>query len=493
MDILSELRSFGLNLEPREWQRQALDCYLREVPKNFLACVCPGAGKTIFAALVSHALLRLAIVRQIVIVVHSDHLRSQWIEEFAKLHLRLNTEIKRAGSDGYIEKDGFVLTYQQLASPGMAEMVHRVVQGRHRTLVILEECHHMAESRSWGDAVQIAMRQVWKRLLLSGTPFRHDDAPIPYVRYRDRIGQSDFTYGYDDALKAGIVAPIYFPSYGGLTRWRMGEQEFSAAFGTSLSETAAAQQLNTAISNASWIKTVLQDAHDRLLDLRSFHPEAGGLVIAKNQSHARWIAEILTEIAEVPPVLVISDIETSQAAIAQFRTSHDPWIVAVKMISEGVDIPRLRVGVFATNVRTELFFRQVVGRLIRVQDGLNDQSAYLYVPQHPILLRYAREIAKERRHVLLISPPAETQRMNGVAAQWLLPLSAEAIAGLTLLPGGEFSAQELEIAQQVRDRAKLSHLSLETVAQLLRAQHQLANKQFTTFNEGIKHCDQFTD
>ena len=385
MTIDFDLDSLGLNLKPHEWQRHAIDCYLSQVPKNFLACVCPGAGKTVFAAFVTHALLRLAFVRQVVVVVHSDHLRSQWIEEFGKLHLILDTEVKRAGSQGFLEKDGFVLTYQQLSAPGMAERVHRVVQGDRRTLVILEECHHMAESKSWGDAVRVAMRQVWKRLLLSGTPFRHDEAAIPYVKYRDRIGQADFTYGYDEALSAGIVAPIYFPSYGGSTRWRMGEQEFSATFEDTLSKTAAAHQLNTAIVNENWIKTVLQDAHDRLQNLRCFHAAAGGLVIAKDQAHARWIAEVLTQIVGVSPVLVISDIEASQAAIGAFRTSHDPWMVAVKMVSEGVDIPRLRVGVYATNTRTELFFRQVVGRLIRVFGGLDDQSAYLYVPQHPPL------------------------------------------------------------------------------------------------------------
>ncbi|MGG6263225.1 DEAD/DEAH box helicase [Leptolyngbya sp. AN03gr2] len=475
MDIFSELKDLGLNHEPREWQRLALDLYLREIPKNFLTCVCPGAGKTIFAALVSHALLKLGIVRQVVIVVHSDHLRAQWIEEFGKLNLILDTTIQRAGSKGQIEKDGFVVTYQQLMTPGMAEAVHRVVQGHRRTLVVLEECHHLAESRSWGDAVRIAMRDVHKRLLLSGTPFRHDDAPIPYVRYHNRTGQADFTYGYDEALKAGIVAPIYFPSYGGSTRWQMGEQEFSATFGESLNQTAAAQQLNAAIGSEDWIRTILQDAHDRLQELRQFQTDAGALVIAKDQAHARWIAEILAEIVGVPPVLVISEIETSQSAIAQFRTSRDPWMVAVRMVTEGVDIPRLRIGIFATNVRTELFFRQVVGRLIRVLDGLNDQSSYLYLPQHPMLLRYAREIAKDRRHVLPNVASVATQRTPGVATQWLLPLSAEAIAGLTLLPGGEFSTQELALAQQVRDLAKLSHLSLETVAQLLRAQQQLTN------------------
>jgi len=77
------------------------------------------------------------------------------------------------------------------------------------------------------------------------------------------------------------------------------------------------------------------------------------------------------------------------------------------MVSEGVDIPRLRVGVYATAARTELFFRQVVGRFIRTTPGPRRQMSYLLMPADPRLKALAHEIELERRHALDLSPDAE--------------------------------------------------------------------------------------
>jgi superfamily II DNA or RNA helicase len=75
------------------------------------------------------------------------------------------------------------------------------------------------------------------------------------------------------------------------------------------------------------------------------------------------------------------------------------------MVSEGVDIPRLRVGVYASTVVTELFFRQAVGRFVRWTRGLASQKAYVYLPDDPRLRQHAFQIAEARRHVL--RPPAD--------------------------------------------------------------------------------------
>lgn len=451
----------------RSWQLQAQQHYFALRQKNFLADICPGSGKTIFGCSVALGLLEQCQVKQIVVVVHTDHLRWQWIQEAEKLQLRLTTSVERTTNH-----DGFVLTYQQLANPSFAASVHRVVQGDRRTLVLFDEIHHVSDSRAWGDGIQVAFRKAWLRLMLSGTPFRQDEARIPYIRYVGGVGQSDFSYGYGEALQDGIVAPVFFPTFGGSTTWKMGDREFAAKFGDRLNQIDAVRQLNTAISDRTWLAAVLQDASQRLMELRRYHASAGGLAIAKDQDHARQISRLLKGILGESPVLVMSDVEESQALIAQFKESDAPWIVAVRMVSEGVDIPRLRVGVYATNVRTELFFRQVVGRLIRLCPGSEDQSVYLYVPQHPILQEHARNIARDRQHVLKTKTYSHNHGWTE-PVHHLTPVSANAIAGGILLPGGEFSEAELLHAQQVRQASGLTHLSVESVARILRAQATL--------------------
>ena len=141
----------------------------------------------------------------------------------------------------------------------------------------------------------------------------------------------------------------------------------SADFDLVLPAAESARRLRTALSpDGEWMGEVLRDGDARLSEVRADgHPDAGGLVIASDQEHARAIAARLGSISGEQPELVMSDEPGASRRIADFAASDRRWLVSVLMVSEGVDIPRLRVGVYATAARTELFFRQVVGRFIR--------------------------------------------------------------------------------------------------------------------------------
>jgi hypothetical protein len=149
-----------------------------------------------------------------------------------------------------------------------------------------------------------------------------------------------------------------------------------------------------------WLPTVLLQANERLTMLRRTQPDAGGLVIASDQDHAHGIVELLRYRCGVRAAVAVSDDPRSSIRIARFAASAEPWIVAVRMISEGVDIPRLRIGVFATTTTTELFFRQAVGRFVRWTRGVPRQKAYLFIPDDPRLRTWAAQIAVARRHSL---------------------------------------------------------------------------------------------
>src|SRR5690606_11259628 len=142
----------------------------------------------------------------------------------------------------------------------------------------------------------------------------------------------------------------------------------------------------TALSlEGEWLPTVLRSAVERLSRLRSTQPDAGGLVIAADQDHARGIAAILADRFDQRATVVTSDDPDASSGIQRFATSDQPWLVAVRMVSEGVDIPRLRVGVYATTTTTELFFRQAVRRFVRWTPGIKDQKSYLFIPDDPRL------------------------------------------------------------------------------------------------------------
>ncbi|CAN5919409.1 DEAD/DEAH box helicase [soil metagenome] len=382
----------------RPWQARALDQFVGS-GVDFLAVATPGAGKTTFALAAALSDLASSPRRRVVVVAPTAHLKTQWAEAAARFDLHLDPAWST--SDGALPADmhGVVVTYQQVAMSAVA--LARLSTG---AFAILDEIHHAGDERSWGDGLQVAFSQAGRRLALSGTPFRSDTNAIPFVHYDGDIAEPDFEYGYGEALADGkVVRPVFFPRTDGRMEW-MGADGVaqSATFADRLDATGSSQRLRTALSlHGEWLPAVLDAAQDRLRKIRGGQqPDAGGLVIATDQEHARGIAALLRDRYGVDPVVATSEDADASARISRFATGTAPWLVAVRMVSEGVDIPRLRVGVYATTTTTELFFRQAVGRFVRWRTGLRRQQAYLFLPDDYRLRRWAVQIAEQRRHNL---------------------------------------------------------------------------------------------
>ena len=383
----------------RAWQRDALDLYTRTQPRDFLAVATPGAGKTTFALTVAADLMHRGDVERVVVVTPTDHLKTQWALAAAGAGIRLEPALDGALAPGF---DGYAVTYAGLA---VNPNGHRVRIDARRTLVILDEVHHAGDALSWGDAVQEACEGAARRLALTGTPFRSDSNPIPFVTYAPqpdgtRQSVADFTYGYGRALRDGVVRPVLFMAYSGQMHWRTrAGDEVAARLGEPLTKDATAQALRTALDpEGAWMPTVLRGAHRRLLEVRRDIPDAGGLVIATDQDSARAYARLLTEITGETPTVVLSDESGASARIAEYSASMSPWLVAVRMVSEGVDIPRLAVGVYATTTATPLFFAQAVGRFVRARR--RGETASIFLPSVAGLLGLAADLEAQRDHVV---------------------------------------------------------------------------------------------
>ena len=383
----------------RRWQKAALDAFRSRHGPDFLAVATPGAGKTTFALAAVRQHLADHPRRRLVVVAPTQHLKGQWADAAEALDLHL--EPSWTSADGRLPADvhGMVTTYQQVA--GSAADVARIARD---AFVVLDEAHHSGEERAWGDATRAAFGAAAVRLSLSGTPFRSDTRAIPFVRYDDDgLAQPDVEYGYADAMRdGGVVRPVHFPRTDGDMEWVASDGTLArATFQDALDAVAASQRLRTALSvDGEWLPAVLARAHRMLGEVRDGHPAAGGVVIAMDQDHARGIAAIMRRRLGVTPVVAVSEDPGASARIAAFAHGTEPWIVAVRMLSEGVDIPRLRVGVFATTTTTELFFRQAVGRLVRWTRGLGAQPSHMFIPDDPRLRAHALAIAEQRRHSL---------------------------------------------------------------------------------------------
>ncbi len=397
-----ERAAWGTAPSLRAWQSAALQDYLTRNPRDFLAVATPGAGKTTFALTVAAELIGRRVVDRIVIVAPTEHLKLQWAEAAARAGIPVDPTYS-AGA-GKISSDyvGVAVTY---AGVGVNPLAMRIRTERFRTLVILDEVHHAGDSLSWGEGVREAFEPAARRLALTGTPFRSDVNPIPFVTYapgEDGVPTSvaDYTYGYAEALADHVVRPVLFLAYSGQMSWRTrAGDEVAASLGEPLTKDTTSQALRTALDpSGSWIPSVLAAADKRLSEVRRHVPDAGGLVIATDQDSARAYAKLLKQITGESATVVLSDEKAASKKISAFSADESRWMVAVRMVSEGVDVPRLAVGVWATTTSTPLFFAQAVGRFVRART--RGEIASVFLPSVPGLLTYAAELEVQRDHVL---------------------------------------------------------------------------------------------
>jgi superfamily II DNA or RNA helicase len=394
--------AWGTATKLRAWQSAALEQYFAENPKDFLAVATPGAGKTTFALTVAAELLSRRVVDRVTVVAPTEHLKTQWADAAARAGIPIDPTY--SGKKGKTSKDyvGVAVTYAGVATNPLA---HRIRTERFKTLVILDEVHHAGDALSWGEAVREAFDPAARRLALTGTPFRSDINPIPFVTYApDDDGTpksaADFTYGYAHALADHVVRPVLFMAYSGEMQWRTrAGDEIAARLGEPLTKDLTAQALRTALDpGGSWMPSVLAAADRRLSEVRRHVPDAGGLVIASDQDSARAYAALLATVSGEKPALVLSDEKAASKRIAKFAEDDSRWMVAVRMVSEGVDVPRLAVGVYATTTSTPLFFAQAVGRFVRARK--RGETASVFLPSVPNLLGFASEMEVQRDHVL---------------------------------------------------------------------------------------------
>lgn len=378
----------------RQWQAdcigQALGQY-RSGRSHFLCLATPGAGKTRMAATLARRLLEQDLADLVVCLAPSVIVANDFRVELA-------TETGER-FDGLLGSRGHALTYQAML--GLSDDFWALFK-RHRVFVIFDEIHHcaghtLANANAWGaQIIDRIQGQAAYTLALTGTPWRSDCVPIVLARYCAEQAQihCDYQYGLAQAIREGVCRTprLSLIDNDRITLKSDHATQRYGSFRELLAESQCSyQQL---LENEALILYMLRQANRRLNELRRSTPEAGGLIVAASVVHARAIAALLDrEFGETAAIATYREIDPLET-IRTFKENREKWIISVGMISEGTNVPRLRVCCHLTRVKTELYFRQVLGRILRA-NGTVGEEGYFYMPAEPTLVDYAHRLAED--------------------------------------------------------------------------------------------------
>lgn len=388
------------NIRLRKWQQEAETAVFQaqnQGRKSALVEACPAAGKTYFGMKMATDAMQAGFAKLICVVVPSRHLKLQWAQSALEWGIHLDYQYSYQLNREY---QGVAITYSQFAN----NPLHFVYLFK-SAYILFDEIHHCGDDNSWGEHLGVIEHESFFCLGLTGTPFRTDNAKIPFLRYTaDGVSVPDYAYRYGDAVADGIVRETEFLHYGGTVAYKkkMGERltDFAVEFSEHCEDRKALRV--ALLPESGWAERMIRDADERLEEIRGgLDPRAAMLVVCKSQAVTRQVAEIVHSIVGEKPVIAISDEEGSHEAIKQFRNGRAKAICATRMVSEGVDIPRIYVIVYLTNVLTRMYFGQIIGRATR-QSRLPKakQMAFVFLPLFKELVDMAESIKAEVRHVL---------------------------------------------------------------------------------------------
>ena len=459
----------------RRWQIRALQGYLEVGPRDYLVTATPGSGKTTFALTLAGRLLAQRIVQRVIVVVPTDHLRGQWADAAARLGLWLDPDLPNSVGPVREGTHGYVATYAQVAAK---PMLHRNRAEARASLVIMDEIHHAGDGLTWGDGVREAFDTAKRRLGLSGTPFRTKaDERIPFVSYEEDGDEvrslADFSYSYGDALADGVVRPVVFAAYTGTSRWLNDAGDAFAAMlggGTKKDEDKA---WRTALSpTGRWVPHVIAAVDERVRAQRAAGIEdAAGIILANDQETARAYADIAARVTGEEPAVVLSEDSDASERLTHFTSGRTRLVVCVRMISEGVDIPRATTLGYLCSARTPLFFAQAVGRVVRARGA--QETASVYLPAVRPLLALAAEMESARNAVVRVTARDDHDLdpdVERVAGEGFTALDADAQFAHVLTAGRAITAESLDLDEDAADYLGLPGLlSPEDMATVLAA------------------------
>lgn len=472
----------------RVWQNEALETWNKSTGP-YLANAFPSTGKTRFTS----RLLKTEMSKNrnvfAVIVVPADSLKTQWAASCAASDdIQLQPNIK---SDGGFPRayHGVCVTYQQL--PSIKETIKTWAKSSN-IILVLDEVHHCSELATWGTCSEEIGFVCHRVLSLTGTSWRSDGNKIPFAKYDVQgICIADYEYNYSQAIIDRVSRRVEFKLIDAKVERKLSNSDeieiknWSECDDENEVSTWLRLGLNTDFDS---VKAIIQKCYAEVQRMR----EAGDRFAAcglhclsseaddQDNKYVNKIAKMVREITNTDPLVIHHGIDGVAEKIARFKDSKNPrdlFIVSIKQLGEGVDCPRLRVGGYLSNITTEMYLTQVVGRYIRYETLKNsDQYAVMVMPRVPIFEKFAAGI--ENKCAIALKQQEENdqrelleQKENSDWAKWEAVSStpdggAHVISGSTIDFDNDYSKRAGKISDLY------PNISTAILAQIIKSDHE---------------------
>lgn len=482
----------------REWQREALDIYNKESNKVFFLQACPGAGKTKFTltALKNEMEKRGKIKTFIIVVTPSDNLKNSWMHEAAEFGIQLTTRASDGPFPGGVNYQGTVITYHALGSylPIVKQWQR---QAGYKFILVCDEIHHTSESNSWGtDSLEYG-ELCDKIIFLSGTPNRTDKYKIPLANYENDLLVVDYKYGYTRALvertcRKAEVKLVAFDQ----TSKDLKTGELFSHDSASLDESEESIVLRRALnSKHNLAPEMIAIAWESVSEMRRKGDLNAACLVrcltskkaGAEDGHINQVVRLIKQITgctDQDIEVVHSGVDESTEKIAKFRKNNKVFIVSIRQISEGVDIPRLRVLLHLDNTTAELTLRQELGRVTRWEpDHDKHQHAIVIMPDIPTYRDFATRIEEDVLESTKALEEVNSAERNKSEENenTIVALSSDP-TGISIVMSGKIHNDDdplIKIAQEMKNDPTVGDISVEILAIFLRAHSKVMKKNNT--------------
>lgn len=491
-------RSKAMTLKPRGWQNDAMKVFrdnLASDKKQTLISCTPGGGKTIFSALAFLKTRELGMNLKVIVVVPTTALKSSFKNDYHIAGAEVTPVIKEDRVMPPSQYDGCIVTYAQLGN--MVATFEQWWRNGERMMFVFDEVHHASENNSWGAAAETCERFSDVVLSMTGTPFRGDGRKISFVEYGDDgVAVPDYGYGYRQAVTDSVCRSLFFEHDDAIATWRENGVNRSVQASECSAEDMGRAQAAVFSSESDWMANVLTKASNKLDEYRVKDPDAGGLVICRPGSdenetrNLHKVAKTIERITGDKPTVISYEDRDADEKIERFRKGIDRWVVSVRKISEGVDIKRLRVLVVASAPSTELLFRQIVGRVVRVENPMDNEDSTVYIAKFPKLRDWAERIAEEAQAGLREkSEVTKTDPDNASEMPQFDLLNVEHLDGGGVAHhGGTYSNHQIRLAEEYkRKNPALSMAPVDVILETLRVSGALPDLESTITPEEDSH------